>query len=138
MKSSTGFVFVGSLKNPDTGKTWSQENAEKTHNIPLGAIVECLSYVGQDGEDTNQHTGLRLFVVEHIRDFDKTPLYSLSYMPLDEYVERTRLLTTFKLTWADSLMKRNVTAPANVLINYCINGISEESLNVIKLPIKKE
>ena len=138
MNTSVGFVFLGDMKNPATGKTWCQENSEKMHNIPLGAIVECLPYGNTPEEDYNEHTGLRLFVVEHNRDFDQTPLYSLSYMPLAEYLEKTQALKNLKITWADQYLKRDLTGRASMLINYRINGIAEEDLKVIKLPIKKE
>lgn len=70
------FVNIADLKNPETGKTYRQENNEKTHNIPLGALVEV------DFNDEYCETpkkGLRLFVVRYDRDCDGTPLYSLSF-----------------------------------------------------------
>ena len=62
-------VDINSIKNPETGKTYRQENLEKQHNIPIGTLVEI-----DDPENP-----LRLYVVEHFRDFDGTPLYSLSF-----------------------------------------------------------
>jgi len=59
-------INIADMKNPETGKTYREENNEKIHNIPLGTLVE----VGE---------GLRLFVVQHDRDCDGTPLYSLSF-----------------------------------------------------------
>ena len=63
------FVDINSLPNPKTGKSYREENLEKQHNIPLGSLVEI-----DDPENP-----LRLYVVEHVRDFDGTPLYSLSF-----------------------------------------------------------
>lgn len=60
------FHNIADTVNPETGKTYREENHEKTHNIPLHSLVET-------GE------GLRLWVVEHSRDCDGTPLYSLSF-----------------------------------------------------------
>ena len=59
------FIHIADIVNEETGKTYREENAEKAHAIPLGALVE-----------TN--TGTRLFVVWHGRDCDMTPLYSLA------------------------------------------------------------
>lgn len=54
------------------GKTIRQNNMELQHNIPLGALVE----VNYEYGDMN---GVRLFVVNHSRDCDGTPLYDLSF-----------------------------------------------------------
>jgi len=66
-------VNVADLINPDTGKTWRQENAERQHNIPIGALVEL-----KGDEYNNKREGVRLYVVSHDRDCDMTPLYSMS------------------------------------------------------------
>ena len=58
---------VADLVNPDTGKTYRQENKEKKHQFPIDSLVE------------DVETGVRLFVVEHTRDCDGSPLYSLSF-----------------------------------------------------------
>ena len=65
------FVTICDLVNPDTGKTWRQENAEMTHNIPIGTLVELL-------DDDGEYAGVRLYVVSHDRDCDMTPLYSMA------------------------------------------------------------
>lgn len=54
------------------GKSVKQNNLEQDHTIPLGSLVEIL------GSDSDDDTGLRLFVVDHGRDCDGTPLYGLS------------------------------------------------------------
>lgn len=69
-------INIADIKNPETGKTYREENNEKIHNIPLGTLVEV------DFDDSyleNPKKGLRLFVVQHDRDCDGTPLYSLSF-----------------------------------------------------------
>ena len=63
------YIFIADLTNPATGKTWREENAARTHAIPLGALVEIF------------RTGVRLFVARQTRDCDETPLYSLSAYP---------------------------------------------------------
>lgn len=59
-------VDINSVVVPETGKTARQTNLEKVHTVPLGSLVELES-------------GVRLFVVEHVRDFDGTPLYNLCH-----------------------------------------------------------
>jgi hypothetical protein len=73
------------------GRTYRQINAQTAHAIPLGALVE-------------QENGARLFVVQHRRDCDQTPLYDLAAEP-DE------------------------TAQANIL-----RGYLEYGLTVVRLP----
>jgi hypothetical protein len=57
-------------------RTYRQVNADKTHTIPLGTLVEL-------------DTGERLRVMLHTRDCDMTPMYSLGVSgdeddPVDE------------------------------------------------------
>lgn len=52
--------------NDPYGRTYRQINLEKTHNIPIGTLVE-------------MNNGVRLFVAKHTRDCDETPLYSLGF-----------------------------------------------------------
>jgi hypothetical protein len=66
-------INIADLTNPETGKTYREENEALSHNIPLGTLVEVVS------EEPDQN-GLRLFVVSHDRDCDGTPLYSLSFL----------------------------------------------------------
>jgi len=69
-------INIADLKNTETGKTYREENNAKSHNIPLGTLVEV------DFDDSyleSPKKGLRLFVVGHDRDCDGTPLYSLSF-----------------------------------------------------------
>ena len=69
-------INIAELKNLETGKTYREENNAKSHNIPIGTLVEV------DFDDSyleSPKKGLRLFVVGHDRDCDGTPLYSLSF-----------------------------------------------------------
>lgn len=61
------FINVADIvDNTDPKKrTFRQINAEMTHAIPIGALVELDS-------------GVRMFVASHDRDCDMTPLYSLA------------------------------------------------------------
>lgn len=92
---------INDFVNPKTGKTYRQENEEKTHNIPLGTLVETPD-------------GLRLWVVDHERDFDGTPLYGLS----------------FEKRWDVNMFGAAYKALANARIDH---GYSEESLKIISL-----
>lgn len=59
--------------NDPEGRTYRQVNADKKHHIPIGALVEVL----QDEKYLYKNLP-RLFVVNHTRDCDMTPLYYLS------------------------------------------------------------
>jgi len=61
------FINIADLKDPEDkqGRSYRQVNAAKKHNITIGSLVEVES-------------GARLFVVEHTRDCDQAPLYTLS------------------------------------------------------------
>jgi hypothetical protein len=63
------------------GKTIKENNLERQHDIPLGALVEVVS--GHETADDIRcceevSRGARLFVREHSRDCDGTPLYVLA------------------------------------------------------------
>ncbi len=57
------------------GRTIKEVNLDKTHNVPIGSLVEF--------ED-----GCRFWVVHHSRDCDGTPLYCLSWDRNDLTVEK--------------------------------------------------
>lgn len=59
------FINIADLTDPTDGRTYRQINAAKSHEIPIGTLVELKN-------------GARLFVVHHDRDCDETPLYYLS------------------------------------------------------------
>ena len=65
------FIHVADLVVPGTDKTYRELNAEKSHKIPIGALVEV-------SNPDVESDGIRLFVVHHGRDCDQTPLYYLS------------------------------------------------------------
>jgi hypothetical protein len=61
----------------ENGKTIRQNNQEKTHDIPIGTLVE-VKYDKWFGRGSCVKTHARLWVWSHDRDCDGTPLYSLS------------------------------------------------------------
>ena len=79
-------VFVPDLVDRDdpAGRTYRQINLAKTHAIPVGTLVEILD----DDEGNEPMAGVRLFVVNHGRDCDGTPLYYMSPEPDDTVEQR--------------------------------------------------
>jgi len=64
-------VNIADLTNPETGRTIRQENLKKQHNIPVDTLVEIL------GDENDEYSGMRLYINEHTRDCDGTPIYLL-------------------------------------------------------------
>ncbi len=94
------FVNIADLRDPgdSAGRSYRQVNAELLHTIPIGSLVELES-------------GERLYVAQHGRDCDMTPLYTLTMRDyLDEPNELIRRARYF-------------------------GGYGEESLTVIRLPL---
>jgi hypothetical protein len=75
--------IISDLVDPDDpqGRTYKQLNADKTHGIPVGTLVEL-------------ENGVRLFVVYQGRDCDQTPLYWLSVDKNDTVREDPRFLNS--------------------------------------------
>lgn len=89
----------------ENGKTIKENNLEKVHDIPIGALVE-VEFDEWFGEGACWKVHARLWVVGHNRDCDGTPLYSLS-------------------RWKD---------PSFALqINHVHSGFDEESLSIVKI-----
>ncbi len=65
-------VFASDIVQ-ENGKTVRENNMEISHKIPIGSLVEVNYNCGEEEE------GLRLWVVNHSRDCDGTPLYDLSF-----------------------------------------------------------
>jgi len=66
----------------DNGKTVRENNLDRSHNIPLGTLVE-VKYSKWLGNGACIRSEARLFVVSHDRDCDETPLYRVAEKPLD-------------------------------------------------------
>lgn len=69
-------IMIHDIVEPN-GKTIRENNLEKTHKIPVGALVE-VRFDSWFGEGACWKVHARLWVVMHARDCDGTPLYSLS------------------------------------------------------------
>ena len=102
------------------GKTIRENNLNINHKIPLGTLVEIISW---DEESSLCYGGLRLFVVHHQRDCDGTPLYGLSW-------------DIEAVNYANKQVS-DIKDPVDRFIFHVekakiLNGFSEESLKIIK------
>jgi hypothetical protein len=62
----------------DNGKTIKENNLNIQHDIPIGTLVE-VKFDKWYGNGACMKVHARLFIVEHTRDCDGTPLYTLSH-----------------------------------------------------------
>lgn len=74
---------IADLENPETGKTYRQENNEKQHKYKVGNLVEIISEFEEDEED--KFAGMRLYIIGCVRDCDGTPLYVLGNKGMELY-----------------------------------------------------
>lgn len=93
------------------GKTIKENNLEKTHNIPVGALVEL---VGDPEHPAPAHDGIRAFVAIQSRDCDGTPLYWLT------------------LRWQDIAWDNKWPEGYDRLRVHWTGGFSEESLRMLR------
>ena len=75
--TNANIIFVGDIVE-ENGKTWKENNLAIKHDIPIGTLVE-ITYKSDYEEENESKYGLRLFVVNHSRDCDGTPLYDMSF-----------------------------------------------------------
>jgi hypothetical protein len=106
----TDFINIADIVDKETGKTFRQLNMEKTHKVSVGALVE-VCYEVEDGCSPPANQGIRLHVIECIRDCDGTPLYVLGLAGK---------------TWYDP-----------VFVHNGFSGFSEDNLKVIKEPTEE-
>ena len=66
----------------ENGKTVRENNMAIRHKIPIGTLVD-VKYDEWYGDGACSKVHARLFVVEHNRDCDGTPLYGLGKLPSD-------------------------------------------------------
>ncbi len=74
------FTNIADLENPETGKTYRQENNEKQHKYKVNDLVEII-----DWEDDCEYGGMRLYIIGCVRDCDGTPLYVLGSKGMELY-----------------------------------------------------
>jgi hypothetical protein len=110
------------------GKTILENNLEKTHDIPIGTLVE-IKFDIWHGDGACEKTHARLWVVSHDRDCDGTPLYSVS-----KYKEPLFVDGNLKYRGADGWwLKTEVTLN---IAHELHSGFPRESLTVI--PVTSE
>lgn len=111
----------------NNGKTVRDNNIQKKHNIPIGTLCE---FVIDEwfGGGACMAGKFRLYVIEHNRDCDGTPLYSLSKHKPDHYVEGDIIFTMDN--GSKFMLKEEISF--NIL-NEVINGVSEDQLTPIEV-----
>lgn len=111
-------VNVSDIVGED-GLSDKERNAKIGHNIPLLAMVELVS---DPGDGPSVCDGLRLFVQEHSRDCDGTPLYNLTtdWRLCFKEVKRPQ-------AYADSLERMHWWSVTGKIVG----GYAEDSLKVI-------
>ena len=67
------------------GKTIRENNLERQHKYALGTLVE-VRYDRWHGGGACQKIRARLFVVQHNRDCDGSPLYTLGSEPVENWI----------------------------------------------------
>jgi hypothetical protein len=75
-------LIINRMIDDETGESYKETNLKKTHKIPVGTLVELLP------RSHEEHGGVRLYVVHHMRDCDGTPLYAMSATKSDTVPER--------------------------------------------------
>lgn len=109
-----GVILISNIVE-ENGKTVRENNLEKKHAIALGSLVEInIDYIPEHK--------LRLFVQEHSRDCDGTPLYSLSSDIKDIGIDPSK-------TEFDDPLERFLHIMARGRIKH---GFSDKSLIVIE------
>jgi hypothetical protein len=66
------------------GKTVRENNLARQHSIPLGALVD-FEYEEYFGNGAGVAGRARMYVVDHARDCDGTPLYWLASAPREKW-----------------------------------------------------
>jgi hypothetical protein len=117
------YVIVSDIVE-DNGKTIKQNNLTIVHEIPIGSLVEI-----QDEGNEEQINGLRLFVVNHSRDCDGTPLYDLSFKINAQKEYNDIEADKSALIKAGLYTALNWQANGSLMRHY-----GQESLTIIRLP----
>ena len=128
-------VIAYNLVNPETGKTFKEENLELTWNISLNTRVRVKSTY--DPESSSYKEGphdMVLNVVKRGRDCDGTPLYWLSHLSVKEYESQTKLLEGSVMTLRDPETGSTLRLRGEIFGPPLDGGYSEDSLTVVALP----
>jgi hypothetical protein len=104
------------------GKTLRQNNALIDHKIPIDTLVE-VKYDTWFGDGACKKVHARLFVFEHTRDCDGTPLYSLSER------RKSDINPTFRSMFSDI----NENLAISVVDKVDVTGICEAGMTIIEV-----
>ena len=107
-------VAFGDLVEPN-GRTRRQNNLSIQHKIPIDTLVE-VKYDEWFGDGSCRVVHARLWVVEHTRDCDGTPLYKLANK---RNAEIDRLRTEYNEILAEKIFSK------------VASGFAEESLIIV-------
>jgi len=122
----------------ENDKTIYQNNMEKTHDLPIGTLVEVKYDEWLDGGACSK-VQARLWVWSHDRDCDGTPLYSISPHKKDHFEGAYIVLppgywgTIKDMDKKETCLRENITK--NIL-NRVKSGFTRESLTPV--PVTKE
>ncbi len=109
------------------GKTVRENNMDTNHAYPLGALVE-ICY--EDSDDDENNNGIRLFVVNHERDCDGTPLYCMA--PTKTAYEKVlQYKTELERGISDSMERTLCQFLLHRAEGALVRGYSEKSLKLI-------
>jgi len=73
-------INIADLKNPETGKTYREENNALHHKYKVGDLVEIIPW-----DEECEYAGMRLYIIGCVRDCDGTPLYVLGSKGMELY-----------------------------------------------------
>ncbi len=121
LKSKKPNYFNMSSIIEDNGNSIIVNNLNKCHSLKLGSLVE-VSFTKSD------FNGLRLFVVEHTRDCDGSPNYSLSFDK--NIINKLTNLDTEDIT--DLMLKYSNALSKERLLGAISRGYAEDSLKLIE------
>ena len=100
------FTNIADLTNPDSGKTFREENNEMKHKYKVDDLVEIIF-------EDSEYEGMRLYIIGCVRDCDGTPLYVLGSKGME--------------LWQKAFVKPGVCYNFN-----SFSGFGENSLKLIK------
>ena len=116
-------TFVGDIVE-ENGKTWRENREAIPHNIPIDTLVE-VKYDSWYGNGACSKVRARLFVVEHARDCDGSPLYTLAAVPQKDEVLS---LIDLRLQLPDFIRHQ-----LDVALRHIVTGFSESSLTPVQV-----
>ncbi|MCK9234711.1 MAG: hypothetical protein M0R77_00185 [Gammaproteobacteria bacterium] len=124
----TKIFITHHIPDPDTGVTPYQENSKREHKYPIGSVVKCLEYDATTDTYKETKTSLRLYVVDHTRDCDQEPLYTLSHNTPEEFKEKEATLNNCIVQFTNGLS----TTFKGIILNHLLglSGYSEDSLEL--------